>query len=83
MENWRKKALHGQFLRETEDLTRSGDRWTWLRDGSIKRETETLILAAQEQSLRKNAIKVKRIVYVDYTRNQMRQLDTLLVVVAD
>ena len=34
-------------------------RWTWLRDGSIKRKTETLILAAQEQSLRTNAIKAK------------------------
>ena len=31
----------------------------WLGDASIKRETETLILAAQEQSLRTNAIKAK------------------------
>ena len=58
MESWRKKALHGQFLRETGDLPEV-ERWTWLRDGSIKRETETLILAAQEQSLRTNAIKAK------------------------
>ena len=58
MENWRKKALHGQFLRETEVLPEV-ERWAWLRDGSIKRETETLILAAQEQSLRTNAIKAK------------------------
>ena len=41
MENWRKKALHGQYLRETDDLP------GW-RDGNIKRETETLILGAQE-----------------------------------
>ena len=30
-ENWRKKALHGQFLRETEDLPEV-ERWIWLRD---------------------------------------------------
>ena len=58
MENWRKKALHGQFLRETEDLPEV-EIWAWLRDGSIKKETETLILAAQEQSLRTNATKAK------------------------
>ena len=58
IENWRKKALHGQFLRETVDLPEV-ERWTWLRDRSTKRETETLILAAQEQSLHTNAIKAK------------------------
>ena len=58
MEKWKKKKLHGQFVRETEDI--GGEkRWIWLKDGSIKRETETLILAAQEQSLRTNAIKAK------------------------
>ena len=51
-----KEGMHGQFLRETDDLP-GVERWTWLRDGSIKRETETLILAAQEQSLRTNASK--------------------------
>ena len=58
MKNLTKKALHGQFLRKTSDLP-GVERWTWLRDGSIKRETETMILAAQEQCLRTNAIKAK------------------------
>ena len=31
----------------------------WLKDGSIKRETESLIMAEQEQTIRTNAIKKK------------------------
>ena len=45
-------------MREKDDLPEV-ERWTWLRDGSIKRETETLILAAQKQSLGTNAIETK------------------------
>ena len=31
--------------------------WRWLRNGFLKKETEGLILAAQEQALRTNLIK--------------------------
>ena len=48
---WNKKALHGQFLRETES-TDDGNRWEWLKRGELKRETENLLCAAQEVSLR-------------------------------
>ena len=57
-QNWTDKALHGQYLRRTEAVP-SKERWAWLSKGGIKRETETLILAAQEQAIRTNQIKTK------------------------
>ena len=53
---WKEKALHGQFLREIKS-TDDGNRWEWLKQGELKRETEGVLFAAQEQALRVNAIK--------------------------
>ena len=36
---WKEKTLHGQFLRQTEELA-DKDQWTWLTDGTLKRETQ-------------------------------------------
>ena len=55
---WKEKTLHGQFLRQTEELA-DKDQWAWLTDGTLKRETESLIMAAQEQALRTNLVKAK------------------------
>ena len=33
--------------------------WDWLRKGDLKKETEGMIKAAQDQALRTNAIKAK------------------------
>ena len=49
------KQLHGQFKRETEDL--SCFSWNWIRTGELKKETEGLIFAAQDHALRTNAVK--------------------------
>ena len=57
-ENWKEKTLNGKFLRQTDDIA-GEDRWLWLKQGNVKRETETLILAAQEQAIRTNVIKAK------------------------
>ena len=55
--NWREKALHGDFVRQTADVA-GEDSWRWLRNGFLKKEAELgLILAAQEQALRTNSIK--------------------------
>ena len=56
---WTDKELQGKFLRQTETVA-SKEKWAWLSKGGIKRETETLILAAQEQAIRTNQIKAKR-----------------------
>ena len=66
-ENWKEKTLHGQFLRQTDDIA-GEDRWVWLKQGNLKRETESLILAAQEQAIRTNVIKAK----IDNTQEQSK-----------
>ena len=43
--NWKEKALHGEFVRQTVDVFEE-DTWRWLRNGFVKKETEGLILAA-------------------------------------
>ena len=48
--------LHGYFFNQIEDVA-GDEKWLWLRDRSIKRETESLIMVAQEQAIRANAIK--------------------------
>ena len=52
----KEKMLHGQYVRETEDHNKSR-KWEWLRKGDLKRETETLLCAAQEQAIITNSVK--------------------------
>ena len=46
----------GQFARQGENQ-RSEETWTWLKEGKLKRETEALIVAAQDQAIRTNYVK--------------------------
>ena len=46
LEDWEEKVLHGQYLRQTKEV-RSDQCWAWLQNGDWKRETEGLIVAAQ------------------------------------
>ena len=48
LEDWEEKVLHGQYLRQTKEV-RSDQCWAWLQNGDLKRETESLIVAAQNQ----------------------------------
>ena len=55
-ESWKSKPLHGQIQRQTEDV-RNKTSWNWMQKGDLKKETEMLITAAQDQALRTNAVK--------------------------
>ncbi len=55
-QDWRNKPLHGRFLRCTEEIASSK---FWLKSGERKKETEGLITAAQDQSLRTNVMKAR------------------------
>ena len=58
LEDCKEKVLHGQYLRQTKEV-RSYQSWAWLQDGDLKRETESLMVAAQNQSIRTNLVKAK------------------------
>ena len=49
--------MHGQFHRHTKDIADLATSNEWLSTGNLKRETEALLMAAQEQSLRTNSVK--------------------------
>ena len=59
-EEFQRKPMHGQFLRHTKDLS-SNDTWQWLQRGELKKETEGMIMAAQDQALR--PIYIQRTIY--------------------
>ena len=52
----KQKKFHWQFFSHIKDVA-GPEKWLWLRDGSIKKETESLIMAAQD--IRTNTIKAK------------------------
>ena len=54
--NWKEKALHGGYIKQTEDVMDENS-WWWLKNGQLKKETEGLITAAQDRALQTNAIK--------------------------
>ena len=58
LEDWEEKVLHGQYLRQTKEV-RSDQCWAWLQNGDLKKETESIILATQNQSIRTNLVQAK------------------------
>ncbi|XP_067933124.1 uncharacterized protein [Watersipora subatra] len=57
-QNWHDKLRNGQHLKQTEDQA-AKETWQWMKKGCLKRETESLIIAAQDQALRTNYRKAK------------------------
>ena len=45
-------------MRQTKEV-RNGQNWVWLQNGDWKKETESLIVAAQNRSIRANLLKTK------------------------
>ena len=43
-------------MRRTKEV-KSDQCWAWLQNGNLKRETKSLIVAAQNQSIRRNPVK--------------------------
>jgi hypothetical protein len=50
--NWKNKAMHGQYTRNiNKQLISHEDMFLWLMKGNLKAETESEIVAAQNQVL--------------------------------
>ena len=53
---WEEKVLHAQYLMQTKEV-RTDQCSTRLQNGDLKSETESLIVTAQNQSIRTNLVK--------------------------
>ena len=49
-EEYESKVLHGKFKKATEKV-KGNKSWDWLKKGFLKKETESTIIAAQDQAL--------------------------------
>ena len=66
-QKWEGKQLYGRFKRLINNI--SHDKiWIWLRIRNFKRETEPLLIAAQNDAIRTNQIKAR----IDKTRQNSR-----------
>ena len=57
-QKWEEKQLYGHFKWLTSDISHKKI-WTWLRKGNFKKETESLQIATQNNTIRTNHIKVR------------------------
>ena len=53
-----RKQLHGHFKRLINNISHDKT-WTWLRKENFKRETKSLLMAAQNSTIRTNHIKAR------------------------
>ena len=57
-QKWEGKQLYDRFKRLINNISHQKT-WTWLRKGNFKRETESLLIAAQDNAIRTNHIKAR------------------------
>ena len=58
-ERFQEKQLNGQFWRYTAEV-RDKKTWEYLKKGRLKKETEGMIMAAQDQALKTKSIKRRK-----------------------
>ena len=66
-QKWEEKQLYRRFKRLLNNISHEKI-WTWLRKGNFKRETESLQIAAQNNAVRTNHIKVR----IDQTQQKSK-----------
>ena len=54
-QKWKKTQLYGSFKRLIKTVLYQNT-WTWQREGNLKRETESFLIAAQNKVIRTNHI---------------------------
>ena len=57
-QKWERKQLYGRFKRLINNISHQKT-WTRLRKGNLKRETESLLIAAHDNAIRTNHIKAR------------------------
>ena len=57
-QKWEGKQLHGRFKRLINNISHDKT-CTWLSEGNFKRETESILMAAQNSAIRTNHIKAR------------------------
>ena len=57
-QKWEEKQLYGRFKHLINNISHQKT-WTWLRKGNLMRETESLLIAAQDNAIRTNHIKAR------------------------
>ena len=57
-QNWKGKQLYGRFKRLINNISHDKT-WTWLRKENFKRETEPVLITAQNSAIRTNHIKAR------------------------
>ena len=55
---WEGKQSYGYLKRQICEISHKKN-WTWLRKGNLKRETESLLIAAQKSAIRTNNVKAR------------------------
>jgi hypothetical protein len=65
---WKNKVMHGQYIRNMDrQLISEADMFLWLSKGDLKAETESKIMAAQDQALNRKYYATK-ILHTDRDR---------------
>ena len=57
-QKWEETQLYGRFKRLINNISHDKT-WTWLRKGNFKRETESLLIAVQNNAIKTTHIKTK------------------------